>query len=124
MSALLRLFPRRFRERYEAELVEMLDASQTPWRDAADLLRAAVSLHLHNALGALRRWTRAQRNLLVTLLLAGGTGAAAGGSTGFGPELAIAGCSVLGGALASGVCVLAVAGRHRVSRLVLPRVGG
>ncbi len=124
MSALLRLFPRRFRERYEAELVEMLGASETPWRDAADLLRSALSLHLHNALGALRRWARAQRNVLLTLLLAGGAGAAAGGSTGFGSELAITGCSVLGGAVVSGACVLAVAGRHRVSRLVVPRVGG
>ena len=124
MRALVRVFPRRFRERYGAELVELLEASETPWRDCADMLRSAVSLHLDHALGVLRRWTRTHRRPLLTLGVAAGTGAILGGCTGFAADLAIAGCSVLGGAAASGAVAMAVAGRHRVGRTLLSWVGG
>ena len=123
MRVLVRLFPRRFRERYGTELVELLDTSESTWRDGADLLRSALSLHVDNALGALRRWARTQRNLLLTLALAAGAGATLGACTGLGADLAIAGCSMLGGAVTSGACVLAVAGRQRVGRVLLPRAG-
>lgn len=41
MSGLLRLFPEQWRAAYGEEVAEMLTASRSPWRDRADLLRAA-----------------------------------------------------------------------------------
>lgn len=47
MSALLRLYPRPWRDRYEAELLEVLAARPPSVRAAVDLVRGAVDAHLH-----------------------------------------------------------------------------
>jgi hypothetical protein len=121
VRALLRFYPRQFRERYGSELVELLDASETRWRDSADLIRAALSLHVDNGLRALRRCADSKRPLLLALGVAAGAGAALSGSAGLGSHLAIAGCSVLGGTAFSAACAIAVAGPQLVSR-ALPRM--
>jgi hypothetical protein len=124
MRALVRLFPRRFRKRYETELVDLLEASEPTWRDGADLLRSALSLHVESVLTSLRRWARARRRLLLAVVLAAGTGAVFGSCTGLGVALTIAGCSMLGGAAAGGVLVSTVAIPQLLGRALLPRVGG
>ena len=123
MRTLVRLFPRRFRERYGAELVELVDATGGGWRDGVDLLRTALSLHVDNGLRALGRWVRARRKLLLSIALAAAAGALLGGSARWAEDLAIAGCSVLGGAAASGACVLAFVERHHVGRALVRGVG-
>ena len=47
MKRLLRLYPRAWRARYEAEVGRMLDDSGAGLRDAPDLLAGAVDAHLH-----------------------------------------------------------------------------
>jgi hypothetical protein len=47
---LLRIFPRAWRDRYGAEVLELLAASRRPGRDLADVLRAAALLRLDSLL--------------------------------------------------------------------------
>jgi len=44
---LLRLYPRRWRERYEAEMTALLEAGEPSLRDRLDLVRGAIDAHLH-----------------------------------------------------------------------------
>ena len=53
MRALLRLFPRRFRDRYGDEIADLMRHSDRPARDVADLLAAALSLRMRSATGAI-----------------------------------------------------------------------
>jgi hypothetical protein len=47
MSAILRLYPRAWRERYEDELLVMLEEQPASLSDAVDLVRGAVDARLH-----------------------------------------------------------------------------
>ena len=51
MRPLLRLFPRRFRDRYGAEIAELMRHSDRRGRDAADLIATALSLRLRSTFG-------------------------------------------------------------------------
>jgi hypothetical protein len=48
-SALLRLYPRSWRRRYESEVRALLESRPPGTRDAVDLLRGALDAHLHPA---------------------------------------------------------------------------
>ena len=117
MRALLRVFPRRFRQRYGSEVTELLEQTETTWRDGADLLRTALSLHIENALRAVRRFASGRRTLLA-LALAAPAGAALSGCTGFASALAIGGCSALGGAVVGSAWAVALAGSQLATRRV------
>jgi hypothetical protein len=75
---LLRLFPRAWRAAYGAEVADMLARSRRPWRDRADLLRAAVEARGDRVDELLEERMDTLRNLrivaagLVALGLAGG----------------------------------------------------
>lgn len=119
MRALLHLFPRRFRERYGPELVDLFEQTKTPWRDAADLVGSALCLHLDNALRAVRRWASGGRHILA-VLVAAGAGVALNGSPGLGPALAIDGCSTLGATvLGTGSAAVVVLGWQLATRRML-----
>jgi hypothetical protein len=47
MSALVRLYPRAWRERYEAEFIELLEARPPTLADRFDILRGALDARLH-----------------------------------------------------------------------------
>jgi len=47
MTRLVRLYPRPWRDRYEAELVDLLEQRPMSLRDAIDLVRGALDAHLH-----------------------------------------------------------------------------
>ena len=47
MSALVRLYPRAWRERYEAEFLELLEARPPTIGDRFDILRGALDARLH-----------------------------------------------------------------------------
>lgn len=84
---ILRLYPRSWRERYEEEVLAMLEQHPISWQDGVDLLFGALVAHLHPELGAsgmsaqekMRRMTCVLRSCLLTIfcayvgfLLAGG----------------------------------------------------
>lgn len=50
MSALIRLYPRAWRERYEAEFLGLLEARPPSLRDRVDILRGAFDARLHHEL--------------------------------------------------------------------------
>ena len=47
MTRLVRLYPRPWRDRYEAELLDLLEQRPPSIRDAVDLVRGALDAHLH-----------------------------------------------------------------------------
>ena len=47
MTALVRLYPRAWRDRYEAEFLEVLVDRPPRWGDRLDILFAALDAHLH-----------------------------------------------------------------------------
>ena len=47
MSRLVHLYPRTWRDRYEAELLDLLEQRPMSLRDAIDLVRGALDAHLH-----------------------------------------------------------------------------
>src|SRR4029079_15705907 len=47
MSALVRLYPRAWRERYEAEFLTLLEARPTTIGDRLDIVRGALDARLH-----------------------------------------------------------------------------
>ena len=58
MKALVRLYPRAWRDRYEAEVIDLLDQRRPSFRDALDLVVGAVDAHLHPQVGsAVIPWT-------------------------------------------------------------------
>ncbi len=61
MKRLLRLYPRAWRARYQAEVRALLDASPGGWRDALDLIVGAIDARLYPQTAGYggRRWTRA-----------------------------------------------------------------
>ena len=91
MKVLLRIFPRRFRDRYGQEIVELMRESDRPVRDLADVVAAALSLRMRSAFGV--------------IALAVGAGAV------------LSGCAILGSALAIGSCSSAAAGLRRRPRV-------
>jgi hypothetical protein len=48
-AALLRLYPRAWRDRYESEMLAVIEARRLDWRTRLDLLRGALDAHLHPA---------------------------------------------------------------------------
>jgi hypothetical protein len=86
MKLLLRLFPRRFRDRYGDEVVDLFEADGSRPRDAADLAMSGLSMRVHQLARRLR-----QRAGLVagTAPLALGAGAAAS---------LLVGCAIVGAA--------------------------
>jgi len=64
-SPLLALFPRRWRDRYGAEVAEMLATSTTPHRDRLDLVRTAATVHIDR----LRKKTAMRRAILLSSFL-------------------------------------------------------
>ena len=76
MKALVRLYPRAWRDRYEAEVIDLLDQRRPSFRDALDLVVGAVDAHLHPQVGsAVIPWTWRLPGLAV--LAAGATWIAA-----------------------------------------------
>jgi hypothetical protein len=47
MSALVRLYPRRWRDRYESEILDLLEQRPLSFADGLDLVRGALDAHLH-----------------------------------------------------------------------------
>lgn len=47
MTRLVRLYPRPWRDRYEAEVLDLLEQRPPSMRDAVDLVRGALDAHLH-----------------------------------------------------------------------------
>lgn len=47
MRSLIRLYPRRWRERYEAEILDLLAERPASIADGLDLVRGAFDAHLH-----------------------------------------------------------------------------
>jgi hypothetical protein len=47
----LRLYPRAWRERYEAEMLAVLEGRPVDWRDRVDLVRGALDAHVHPTIG-------------------------------------------------------------------------
>ena len=63
MKLLLRIFPRKWRERYGDEVEELLASSHHPIRDRADLTRSAVLVRWDDVLA----WTAKSRGRLTGL---------------------------------------------------------
>jgi hypothetical protein len=58
MTRLLRLYPAAWRQRYEAEMLDLLAQRPRTGRDLVDLVRGAVDAHLHpQVAGATMPWT-------------------------------------------------------------------
>jgi hypothetical protein len=85
VRTLLRLFPRRFRERYGDEIADLMRHSDRPARDVADLLTTALSLRIRGAFGV--------------LAVAAGAGVVVTGCAIVAAALAIGGISSAGAAL-------------------------
>lgn len=47
MTRVLRLYPRAWRDRYEAEMADLLAQRTLTWPDRVDLLKGALDAHLH-----------------------------------------------------------------------------
>ena len=65
MDRMLRLFPRAWRAAYGSEVTEMLARSERPWRDRADLVRAAAAVRGHQLVDPLLERTDGMRYQLV-----------------------------------------------------------
>lgn len=66
MTRLVRLYPRPWRDRYEAELLDLLEQRPPSLRDAIDLVRGALDAHLHpQAERASMPWTHRLPGLAV-----------------------------------------------------------
>ena len=48
-ARILRLYPARWRDRYEAEILAVLEQAALGWRDRLDLARGAIDAHLHTS---------------------------------------------------------------------------
>jgi hypothetical protein len=46
-AGLLRLYPRAWRDRYESEMLAIIETDSLPWRTRLDLLRGALDAHVH-----------------------------------------------------------------------------
>jgi hypothetical protein len=57
MSVLIRLYPQAWRDRYEAEVLDLLAHRPGSVRDAVDLVRGALDAHLHPQSGPAIPWT-------------------------------------------------------------------
>lgn len=57
MSILIRLYPQPWRDRYEAEVLDLLAERPVSVRDAVDLVRGAADAHLHQPGRAPMPWT-------------------------------------------------------------------
>ncbi|MGE4068755.1 MAG: ABC transporter permease [Vicinamibacterales bacterium] len=57
-SRLVRLYPRRWREQYEAELTAVIEDSDPGWRTAADVLRGAALMQFAYGLATVRHHAR------------------------------------------------------------------
>jgi hypothetical protein len=95
VKLLLRAFPAGFRQRYGAELLELVDTGDAPVRDAANLVLAGLRVRFDEAAARLRRRTGVGGHALSLGLMA----VAAGGG-------ALGGCVVLGSAAAGGAGAL------------------
>jgi hypothetical protein len=82
VKVLLYAFPRRFRERYREEILDLVERSDTPLRDAANLLVSGLS-----------------QRVRLPVALAGGVAAVLVGSALAGWPVAVGGCSLLGSLL-------------------------
>lgn len=58
MSRLVRLYPRRWRERYEDELTTLIEESDADWRTALDVVRGATLMQLAYGLATIRQQSR------------------------------------------------------------------
>jgi predicted permease len=58
MSRLVRLYPRRWRERYEAELVALIEESGADWHTAVDVVRGATLMQFAYGASTLRQHAR------------------------------------------------------------------
>lgn len=67
MSLLIRLYPRPWRDRYEAEMVDLLEQQPTSFRSSLDLLRGAADAHLHPQAGPEIPWTWRLPGVVVAL---------------------------------------------------------
>jgi hypothetical protein len=66
MTRLVRLYPRLWRDRYEAEILDLLEQRPPSVRDAIDLVRGALDAHLHpQAERASMPWTHRLPGLAV-----------------------------------------------------------
>lgn len=75
MKRLLRLYPRAWRDRYEAEVGRMLDDSDAGIREAPDLVRGAIDAHVHPAdVGIRPGWLGSDRVAGLLAALAGSLG--------------------------------------------------
>lgn len=95
MRILLRAFPAGFRRRYGDELLELVDARDTPLRDGANLVLAGLRVRLEGASAWMRGQTGFGRQFLSL-----GVAAAALGSA------ALGGCVILGSVAAGGAGAL------------------
>jgi hypothetical protein len=111
---LLYAFPRRFRDRYGAEVLEVMRESDTRLRDAADLVLSGVSLRARQALKFMCSRGRA-RWILLAAVAAAGTPAALAGCAALQAALAWEGCPWVGSA-ASLTAACAVTGLVRTRR--------
>lgn len=48
-TRLLRLYPRAWRDRYESEMLAVMEADRLDWRTRLDLIRGALDAHVHPA---------------------------------------------------------------------------
>ena len=65
---LLRLYPRAFRQRYEEEMLAMLELYPSSFLDRVDLVSGALDAHLHPHLGTLSLSLSERMNLMLSLL--------------------------------------------------------
>ena len=110
MRLLLRLFPREFRDRYGDEVLELVERNESRPRDAADLVRAGLSMRCHQLARRLRQRTGLVAGTAPMALAAGGSAAL------------LVGCAVLGavaggaGGLYAGAVAVLLAGPGRSTR--------
>src|SRR4051794_4376883 len=57
VGRLVGLYPRSWRDRYEAELIELLEQRPLTPAGAIDLIRGAIDAHLHPQIGPSIPWT-------------------------------------------------------------------
>ena len=76
MTALVRLYPRAWRDRYEAEFLALLEARPPTPRDRLDLVRGAVDARLHPEVPGSGARAEARRRVPVAVALAAVAGVA------------------------------------------------
>jgi hypothetical protein len=64
MTRLVRLYPRPWRDRYEAELIDLLELRPLSLGDALDLVHGAIDAHLHPQAEPVMRWTHRLRGVV------------------------------------------------------------